>query len=180
MLCRAQEWKGADLFVEALRILGPRGGVEGKIFLAPADAKFELGLRSKAEGMSQLRIQAPVNEAGRVLSEAGCVVNASRTPEPFGLTLIEAMAQGAVPVAPRAGGPLEILEEGRTGLFFSPGDPQDLARALSSLAEMQRKARLAAESRFSAAAMAAKLEDCYEEILATNKAAIRGQEKFPS
>ena len=54
--------------------------------------------------------------------------------EGLGLALIEGMAAGAASVGSRAGGMVEIIEDGRTGLLFEPGDHEDLARCLSRLA----------------------------------------------
>jgi len=53
--------------------------------------------------------------------------------EPFGLALLEAMALGRPVVATRAGGPVEIVEEGETGLLVPPSSPDDLAEALRRL-----------------------------------------------
>ena len=62
--------------------------------------------------------------------------------EPFGLALLEAMALGKPVVATCAGGPLEIVEEGRTGLLVPPSSPDRLAdaigRLLSNLPEARR------------------------------------------
>jgi len=43
-------------------------------------------------------------------------------PEPFGLVLIEAMAVGCPVVAPRAGGPADIVLDGTTGYLVPPSD----------------------------------------------------------
>ncbi len=53
--------------------------------------------------------------------------------EPFGLVLLEAMSHGRAVVATRAGGPLEIVEDGTTGLLVPPGDPSALAAAMIRL-----------------------------------------------
>jgi len=54
-------------------------------------------------------------------------------PEPFGLVLIEAMARGKAVVASRAGGPMEIVRDGDTGLLVAPGDTEALAAAMRLL-----------------------------------------------
>ncbi len=54
--------------------------------------------------------------------------------EPFSLTLIHALACGIPTVASRVGGNPEIVQDGRSGLLFDKGDPQDLADAVRRLA----------------------------------------------
>ena len=46
--------------------------------------------------------------------------------EPFGISIIEAMAMGKPVVASDSGGPLEIIDDGVNGLFFRTGDPKSL------------------------------------------------------
>ncbi|MGC8539907.1 MAG: glycosyltransferase family 4 protein, partial [Phycisphaerae bacterium] len=53
--------------------------------------------------------------------------------EPFGLVLIEAMALGKPVIAAAAGGPLEIVADGETGLLFEPGNAESLAQAIKRL-----------------------------------------------
>jgi len=53
--------------------------------------------------------------------------------EPFGLVLLEAMALGRPVVATRAGGPLEIVVDGQTGLLVPPASPPALAEAIRGL-----------------------------------------------
>ena len=62
------------------------------------------------------------------------VVHASNR-EPFGRVLLEAMAAGRPVIAPREGGPLEIVADGETGLLVPPRDPDALAAAMVSLLE---------------------------------------------
>jgi glycosyltransferase involved in cell wall biosynthesis len=47
--------------------------------------------------------------------------------ETFGLVVAEAFACGVPVIASRIGVMAEIVQEGRTGLHFTPGDPEDLA-----------------------------------------------------
>jgi glycosyltransferase involved in cell wall biosynthesis len=47
--------------------------------------------------------------------------------ETFGLVAIEALACGVPVIASRSGAMAELIHHQRTGLHFTPGDPQDLA-----------------------------------------------------
>ena len=79
--------------------------------------------------------------------------------ETFGLTIIEAFATGLPVVASRLGTALELIEHGVTGLHFTAGDAQDLARTVQralgdtyGLAALGRRGRLEFERKFTAAA----------------------------
>ena len=52
--------------------------------------------------------------------------------EPFGLAILEAMALARPVIATCAGGPLEIVEDGATGLLVPPANPEALAQAISN------------------------------------------------
>ncbi|MDR7235110.1 glycosyltransferase family 1 protein [Agrococcus sp. BE272] len=54
--------------------------------------------------------------------------------ETFGQTLQEAAASGLPVVAPRAGGPIDLVDHGTTGFLFAPDDASALRRAVATLA----------------------------------------------
>ncbi|GAA3605181.1 glycosyltransferase family 4 protein [Agrococcus terreus] len=54
--------------------------------------------------------------------------------ETFGQTLQEAAASGLPVVAPRAGGPIDLVDHGSTGFLFSPDDAPELRQAVALLA----------------------------------------------
>lgn len=145
MACRSQEWKGPHLFQEALLQMKD-SNVSGKLYLAKGDADYERQIRSKG-GLEILPSNSSIET---VFFEQDVLVNASITPEPFGLTLIEAMMRGIVPIAPRAGGPLEIIEEEKSGLFFEPGNVSDLVSKIRMLQDGKIRKQLSDGARQSA------------------------------
>ena len=72
--------------------------------------------------------------------------------EPFGLSVVEAMAAGTPVVAYARGSMPEIIDHGRTG--FLVADPAGAAAAVNATADLDRAAiRRVAERRFSAERM---------------------------
>ena len=78
------------------------------------------------------------------------VVHASTLPEPFGLTVAEAMACGRAVVVSAAGGAAELFADGIDAVGVPPGDSAALAAAVGRLARYP-----AARARLGAAAQAA-------------------------
>jgi glycosyltransferase involved in cell wall biosynthesis len=71
-------------------------------------------------------------DARRIMRVSSIVVVPSLA-EGFGLTAIEAMAEGTPVVASRVGGLAEIISDGETGLLASAGDAAGFARAILAL-----------------------------------------------
>jgi phosphatidylinositol alpha 1,6-mannosyltransferase len=68
--------------------------------------------------------------------------------ETFGQTIQEASASGLPVVAPASGGPLDLVDDGRTGYLVPPGDPDALIEAVRKLTEdPARRAELGAAAR---------------------------------
>lgn len=77
--------------------------------------------------------------------------------ETFGLAAVEAFACGVPVIASRLGAMAEIVEDGRTGLHFTPGDAQELAAKVEwawshpeAMREMGRAARQEYEDKYTA------------------------------
>jgi len=110
-----------------------------------------------AEGLPiELRLDAPRDElldlqsrAALFWHAAGYGQDARRHPERlehFGIATAEAMAHGAVPLVYPAGGSSELVEDGRTGLWWRT--PAELAKRTRALiADEPERARLAGAAR---------------------------------
>lgn len=137
--------KRVELLAEASRVPGVRvvivgdGPSAGSLRRALPDALF-LGAR---HGGQLARIFASLD----VFAHTGPY-------ETFGQTVQEALASGLPVVAPATGGPLDLVEPGRTGYLVAPNDGSALAAAVAELAADQerrtaygRAARAAVEGR---------------------------------
>jgi glycosyltransferase involved in cell wall biosynthesis len=87
-------------------------------------------------------------------------------------TILEAMASGLPVLATAVGGNIELIEAGRSGDFFQPGDVQSLASLLTKYVsdpslrhEQGRAARRIATEKFSLAAMVANYQAVYEAMI---------------
>lgn len=92
--------------------------------------------------------------------------------EGFPVTLAEAFACGVPVIASRLGAMAEIVEDGRMGLLFEPGNPEDLAAKVEwawthpeEMAEMGREARREYEAKYTA-------ERNYEMLMAIYRRAM--------
>lgn len=104
---------------------------------------------------------------------ADVVVSASTDPEAFGRVAVEGQAMGRPVIAPRHGGAVDQVEEGRTGWLFNPGDPYDLALKIDLALKLSPEQRAAmhaagveaARTRFTKERMCADTLAIYDELL---------------
>src|SRR3954451_13575048 len=148
IVARLQRWKGVHVLVEALPHLIPQHPGLHCVVVGGAhdlEADYEPYLRRL---VADLGLEERVIFAGRQsevplwLQAMDVVVNASAE-EPFGLTIVEAMALGKPVVAAAGGGPPEIVRDSIDGLLLSRMDSKSLAAAISRiLADREWAARL--------------------------------------
>jgi glycosyltransferase involved in cell wall biosynthesis len=89
----------------------------------------------KKHGLSKVEILGQQNrdKVLEMMKSAGFLVFPSGWFEGFPMTIVEAMACGLPVVASRLGVMEELIEDGRTGLHFTPGKPEDLAGVVEKL-----------------------------------------------
>ena len=134
-----------------------------------AELQSEIAQRGLEDRVAILGFTADTAEVYRSLD---VVVHASTLPEPFGLTIAEAMACGRAVVVSAAGGAVELFTDGHDALGFPPGDAGKLAATIRRLAEdpplrarLGENARRTAQARFDPVRFGRELSAVYERVL---------------
>ena len=172
MVSRLAPQKGVEYFVRAAALVMaqyPQLSVS-----IVGDGPYKPNLRALAtslsinEGVDFLGYKSDITE---VLSTLDILVLPSLH-ETFGLILVEAMSQKVAVVASRTGGIPEIIEDGKTGLLTTPGDPHDIAEKIIRLIENRDYARQLSEAasesvrrRFTLERMVGETQSVYESTV---------------
>lgn len=166
---RLERLKGIFTLLEAVRGLDFPVKIVGR---GAAEAEIRQALTSDALRHVELLGFRTGAALADVIRGARAVVVPSEWLEPFGLTVIEAMAYARPVVASSIGGLTELVEPGVDGALFEPGDAGalraqlramilDPARALA----LGRAGRRKVERSFAPEVHLARLLDVYAEVL---------------
>jgi glycosyltransferase involved in cell wall biosynthesis len=170
--------KGHDVFVRAAALIKEHRA-DVKFVVIGEDKSPQMDHRKALESLiAGMNLRESVampgwrDDIAAALSSLTLFVSAARS-EPFGLSIVEAMAAGLPIVATASEGAREIIEEGVTGKLVPVEDPESLAKVISDLLDdpderlrLGRNAQVAARQRFSLARMASDTERVYREVLA--------------
>jgi glycosyltransferase involved in cell wall biosynthesis len=154
---RVDPEKGVDVLARALaRATGParEAGLAVVGDVAVGVPSSGAAVRADAERLlgDRVRFVGRRDDVPAVHRALDVLVNAS-VAEPFGRSVLEAMASGTPVVATRSGGIPEFVEDGVTGVLVPPGDDRALADALDRvLGNEALRHRLAEAARASAVA----------------------------
>jgi L-malate glycosyltransferase len=178
-------WKGQEEAVRALGLVRRRH--PGATLLVVGETKFtskatRYDNRAYLRGVERTVADLGLGDAVRFLGEREDVPEILRASdvalvpswdEPFGRTVVEAMAMGVPTVATAVGGPAEILQDGVDGLLVPPRRPEACAVAVERLLDdgparerMGAAARAAALARFGLDRHAAAVVAQYRDVLA--------------
>ena len=144
---RIEPWKGQHVLIEAApRILEKHPNARILIVGGPAVNKpeYERGLRARCRELgikNRVLFTGIRKDIPDILAASSVLVLPSATPEPFGLTVVEAMAAGCPVVATAAGGPLETVLNGETGWLIPPNDPEAMAERVRHVLEHREEAK---------------------------------------
>lgn len=133
-------WKGQDVFLHAAALVGPaaRFFIVGSPIYRTAGSQYtEAELRELAAKLGvadRVGFMPYQDDTVAVYRALDVVVHASTRPEPFGLTIAEAMSCGRPTVVAAAGGAAELFTDGVDAIGHAPGDAASLAAAITRLA----------------------------------------------
>lgn len=132
---RLAHWKGQHLLLESLPHLpGVHALLVGEVLFGEHEYARELHRRTKALGLEdRVHFLGFREDVPELMSLADVVVHTSLAPEPFGRVIVEGMLAGTPVVASRAGGAVELIEDGTSGRLTKPGDSENLTTVLSQL-----------------------------------------------
>ncbi len=155
---RLSRWKGQDVLLHAAECLPEVTiWIIGDALFTGDDHAYAKEVQAMAEGLGgRVRFLGFRSDVTALMKAADVVAHCSVAPEPFGRVLVEAMLAGKPLIASRAGGPMEIVDHGKTGFLIPPAAPVALVSAIRKLIDspelcetMGREGRARAERLYS-------------------------------
>lgn len=140
---RMEAWKGHSLHLQALADL-PRNASWFAWIVGggqrPGEVEYMARLKEKAGELGiagKVRFTGQRNDVAKLLSAADIFCQPNLSPEPFGISLIEALNAGLPVVTTALGGALEIIDDS-CGVLVSPDHaaPDDAAALAGSLRQL--------------------------------------------
>lgn len=161
--------KGLDTLLRAWEYLG--GQIPLKIVGDGPLANMVEAAASRFPNIEWLG-RRPLQEVYELVGEAKFLIFPSQWYETFGRVAVEAFAKGTPVIAANIGAIAELVDSGRTGLLFRPGDREDLIRQVEwanthpeELMQMRREARAEFEAKYTA-------QENYQQIMGIYQRAI--------
>jgi glycosyltransferase involved in cell wall biosynthesis len=168
-LARFNPDKGPDMAIEACRAAGLPLILAGKCNEPAEERYLDRVIKPMLDDTIDVMVNADRAAIMAKLRHARCLIMPIRWEEPFGMVMIEAMAEGVPVVALRRGAVAEIVQHEVTG--FICDRPEDLPKALLRAHELDPAACIRrVRSRFSADYMAERYEAVYSKAIAEHLA----------
>ncbi len=170
---RLSEEKGVDTLLEAWRQLGD----EIPLKIIGDGPMSQQVLRATKENRAiHWCGQQPWEHVIDEIGKARVLVFPSNCFETFGRSMVEAFAKGTPVIGSKLGSMAEIIDDGRTGCHFNPGDADDLAAKVRHLCDepfrlemMRREARLEYEMHYTAKTNYELLMEIYDRAIETRQ-----------
>jgi glycosyltransferase involved in cell wall biosynthesis len=155
---RLSPWKGQHILIDALSqcpqdivviLVGEALFGEQEYVQDLHQKVISLGLENRVKFLG-FRSDIP-----QLMTMCDLITHTSTAPEPFGRVIVEAMLCGKPVVAAKAGGAIELVEDGINGFLVTPGECQELADVINhcwqesvKTANIANNARITASQRF--------------------------------
>ncbi|MEA5575250.1 glycosyltransferase family 4 protein [Anabaena sp. UHCC 0451] len=155
---RLSPWKGQHILINSLAECP-----ENITVILVGDALFgedeyvqELHQKVTALGLeNRVKFLGFRDDIPQLMSACDLVAHTSIAPEPFGRVIVEAMLCGKPVIAAKAGGAMELVEDGINGFLVTPNNPQELAQVINTCCQEKDKikkianhAKITASQRF--------------------------------
>jgi glycosyltransferase involved in cell wall biosynthesis len=170
-LGRLSEEKGLQTLLQAWAQVNPSCTLR---IIGDGPLLNEIRSEISRSGFSNIRLDGrlPREESLKVLQGARILILPSNCYETFSMTIAEAYACGTPVIASRLGAIQEIVHDGRTGLHFTPGDADDLARKVewawthpNEMREMGQNALAEYEAKYTAERNYKMLMEVYQQAI---------------
>lgn len=179
LLATLAHWKGHEIFLKAFSKLTSnsiRGYIIGGPLYETTGSQLSLDalrtLAGKLGVLERVGFTGFVADPAAAIRALDIVVHASTRPEPFGLTIAEALASGRPLITTGCGGAAELVRDEVDALIAAPGDVDALAQCIMRLASdvplryrLAANGRDAAQARFSRSRLAAQVAELYRNVM---------------
>jgi glycosyltransferase involved in cell wall biosynthesis len=169
--------KGQEEFIRAAAIVC-RARHDVDFIIAGEDKSRDGENRAKIEKLirdlelaDHVQLTGWIDEVAGLLTTLDLFVSPARS-EPFGLSIVEAMATGVPVIATASEGALEIIDD-ESGRLVPIGDVEGLAKAIADLLNaasererLARNARAVVHSKFTLERMVDRTQELYREVIA--------------
>lgn len=169
---RLSEEKGIVTLINAARTLLDQSLSIKVIGTGPLHEEYATTIKTAHLTNIELLGRKSSGDCFNLLLGAKMLIMPSISYETFGLTIVEAFACGKPVIASNHGAMAAIVEHGKTGLLFEPGNAEDLASKIrwmvgnpDACIEMGKNARAEFEAKYTAEKNFEILMDIYRRVL---------------
>ena len=143
---RLTKWKGQETFIESLSLLSENHRKENfHAIILGSDQGREVYSKKLLLLVERYRLKKKITfinsckEMPLAYKLSDLVISSSIEPEAFGRVAVEAQAMKRPIVASDIGGSKETVLNGKSGLLYRYNDPNELAKAINKVMEMDKK-----------------------------------------
>ncbi|WP_071189434.1 glycosyltransferase family 4 protein [Trichormus sp. NMC-1] len=139
---RLSPWKGQHILINAM-VQCPQNVIAllvGDALFGEQDYVKDLHQKVAALGLeNRVKFLGFRSDIPQLMAMCDVVAHTSTAPEPFGRVIVEGMLCGKPVIAAKAGGAMELLEDGINGFLVTPGESQELAQVINNCVQEPEK-----------------------------------------